>query len=758
MKKWRSIKNLVKKINYHKALLWNKFHWLQFRKKIFFNRFSTAIKFGFLIFCLAASFYFSSNLQILLEPYFFGGTANDDGLNGLRSVLLNTGTALIGATAVIFSLILFVMQINIEKMPYGIFRQVGTNKRLFTIFLITFFIAITIACLSLIPSKKFLSYIILAAFWLVIMILELFFHAYKHALKLINPSQQLKSIAKDAKESLQTWSIRAKRSAPLLRLDEEDSVFKSTNDSERTSYFIANPHWTNEAKTSIQHAIYFVRKYAEHGDHEVSNLALKTIIEINQSYILAKGKTFYAVHLLFDNPLATDGFINNTIEHLRQNLSIGIKRGDEYQIEQTLKSLADLTLLYLKIEYGDPNSSKYHAHLASGYLCDGVEAVLPHNMPDVVMEGTRLIGEIAQLSLAYENPNNVVTLTDKLQLIASVGVLNKKYKPVTLTCMQQLTNITMSLFVLKKYDIHFPAGKLKQNVFAIAKLVLSTAETPLINPHSTYLSPYYSHTGFSTKLKEWVNIIIKEKIDSEAAGKVINNIEKWAEDLYQPTKELLLEAVNKESSFTFDIMLWITDITECLIALANVPSCKEYTKSKLERHAAWLVATIDWLPDNDKKIAFLGTYKVHERIFELAIKIRNRDCPKLYLDLRKMLLDWGFKAGKYQNGWGILENSLYGIVAMTTLDADAETSDIIEQIKLKVYEKDAPNKDILEEVAKDLKEKAETLRGNNDFQHSLIDRILESETNLQQKQILLKKIADILSPIMTENKSKQNAN
>ena len=48
--------------------------------------------------------------------------------------------------------------------------------------------------------------------------------------------------------------------------------------------------------------------------------ALNAVVGINKSYIEVKGRTFYANNLFADNPLASDDLINDTLEHMRQNL------------------------------------------------------------------------------------------------------------------------------------------------------------------------------------------------------------------------------------------------------------------------------------------------------------------------------------------------------------------------------------------------------------------------------------------------------
>mgnify|MGYP001584423099 FL=1 len=54
---------------------------------------------------------------------------------------------------------------------------------------------------------------------------------------------------------------------------------------------------------------------------------------------------------MFDNQFATDGFINDTLEHLRQNVKIGIARGDEQQIEQTFRAMTALCRIFMNIDY-----------------------------------------------------------------------------------------------------------------------------------------------------------------------------------------------------------------------------------------------------------------------------------------------------------------------------------------------------------------------------------------------------------------------
>src|SRR5262249_33779339 len=151
--------------------------------------------------------------------------------------------------------------------------------------------------------------------------------------------------------------------------------------------FLANPHWTAGATQGVRYAMSFALRYAERGDYEVSGVALEAIIAMNTAYVEAKGRTFYPYVFSLEHPLSSDDFINDTLEHLRQSARRGVSRGDEQQIEQTMRTMAALVRVYLAIDYATSHASKTHAHLATGYLSAEVERMVPQNMADVLMEG-----------------------------------------------------------------------------------------------------------------------------------------------------------------------------------------------------------------------------------------------------------------------------------------------------------------------------------------------------------------------------------
>jgi hypothetical protein len=696
---------------------------------------------------MSASFYLSPALQSVLWDHY----ATEHAIEGLRGLILNTGSALIGAAAIVTSLVLFAMQVNIERMPHGLFRRLSADPKLLGAFALAFLLAIGVAILSTFVDRVQLARVVLAASWAIVFILTSFMYAYRRALVLINPLRQLGILMHDTRKELRTWARRAKRAMPLLEREEAASATSSPSDSThdlaRTAFFQINNRWADSTKRAIRHAMSFARRYAEQGDYEVSGAALNAVVGINAAYIESKGKTFYANNPFIENPFANDGFINDTLEHLRQNVQSGIARRDEQQIEQTLQSMAALVRVYLGIDYSSPYASKSHAQLAAGYLASAVQAVVPHGMADVLLEGQRLMGQSAQYLLAHGDTNDIATLSEKIALIACTGCAKEDYRPVTMEGMSQLANLTFDLLRSSSHDIHFAVGEVRRDVALVAKLFLNVPDTPLSSSHCTFLGPYYSSASTQSlrgRLTALANAISEAQPDNADAQSVIRNIERWADDLYQTEKELLLSAIKAKSHFAFDMIHWITGVTEILLAVSNAPACDHHSQKELRKHARWLIATLTWIPDDKDTVTFVENFRMTEMMFEAAMNARTRGCDGIAIEIGKSLLSWTFKGGRYQTGWGILERGLCGLAAFSLLGEDEQVSEVRTAVAAHLSGDAAPAQEIRDRAAREILERATNLYRNGHWS-SKIDMAIDRADH-QKLRPLLEEIAGLLSP------------
>jgi len=696
--------------------------------------------------CVLAE-YFSRHWENAAAKVF----ADKDLFDALRTLLITVGAALLGATAIAFSFIMFAMQVNVERMPHGLFRKFTSDVRLMLAFGFMFALAIAVPSLALVPDTSWASFAISYALQGIILVFLLLIYSYRRALTLINPIRQLRFVADDAMRGLSAWGRRAQRAAPLLISEgsTKDNSLKSKQDIGRVTYFSLNKSWSEGAFRSLRHAVSLSRRYAELGDYEISSAALNAILVINGAYIVTKGKTFFSDNALFVNPFSSDGFINETLEALRQNAQIAVSRADEQQIEQTLRCLANLVQIYAAIDYSDDTVSAHHAQLAAAYLADATQSVVPHGMTDVTMEGIRLMGA-ATLALlaATKKPLETVTLAKRVGMLGLAGAINEKFRPLTLEAVERLARLTMVILKTKSNDVSFSLREIDDNITMIARMFLDVPDVGM-STHSTFLAPYFSVTSlnnFQSWLTDHTNVILQAPADSADAKAALDNIEEWSEEIYKNKKELLLLAIAKKSHFGFDLVHWISQTTKLLIALTAAPACEDRVRAELLDHALWLISVLSWFPDTAEATAYGENFSVSEQLFEVGWEGLRRGTPEnngeFVEKILGLLLAWGLRDSTYNSGRGVLEKAIYGCAALA-LAADM-TALLESKLLQELAKRPAKQKEQVDRIARNIRRHAKSLRSHQYTLRS-IDRALEQADRALIVPLLIT-LADILSP------------
>ena len=210
---WGQLKAHVSKVvRLYIAQLWNGVLWTRYKLSVRITRHVNLFVIVALAFSIIVSVIFSPAIQLATD-YYFG---NDEKLSDLRAVFLTLGGSLIGATAIAFSLIMFAMQVNLERMPYGLFRKFSSDIKIMGAITATFVLALTIIATSIFIDRSWLAYLILIAFWSTFLIPILILYAYNRALRLVSPATQLDIIVQETRYNLKAWDRRAKRAKPLF--------------------------------------------------------------------------------------------------------------------------------------------------------------------------------------------------------------------------------------------------------------------------------------------------------------------------------------------------------------------------------------------------------------------------------------------------------------------------------------------------------------------------------------------------------------
>ena len=664
---------------------------------------------------------------------------------------MTTGGALVGAAAIVTSLVLFAMQVNVERMPHGLFRQLSDDRKVLGAFAGTFFLAIGIAAASTVTERDNLAVVLIGAAWAFLAILGLFLYAYRRALRMINPGHQLEMLVRETSEELQGWGRKADRVGRALEEEDEDETAAAGEepgpDATRTSFFQICPLWASTAKRNVEHAMAIARRYAEQDDYEAAGAALNAVVHINAGYVAAKGRTFYPNVLFVEHPLAHDDFISVTLELMRQNADRAIARRDERQIAQTMRALIGLVEVYLRIDYARRGAEKTHASLAAGYLSNAVHAVVPHDMTDVLMEGQRLLGRGAYGFVRAGSVLDSVGLGAKIAAVAHARCATEGYRAVTTVGMRQLADLTLELLRSRSHNAGYALGKVREQASEVAKRFLAVPDTAALGTHGTILAPYFSSgdtQGLRARLTEWVNIIVATGPDDAAAQGVLRNLEQWADEVHRTAKERLLQAIAVRSQFTIHMLQWIRGLTEILLVASDAPACDPHTREELRSHARWLIATLSFIPGDEETVTWVEIFQVTETVFDSAGDARRRGHHDHAREVGRTLLAWAFKGGRYITGWGVLESALCGCAALAVTDRAGAVDELKANIRRHLESDRAPDPEVRAHGARGIRRQKAELTGP-DYAASTIERAL-GEAGYARVAPVLEEIADLLCP------------
>jgi hypothetical protein len=117
-----------------RALLWHRLYHVRYRSIMLISRHRAIAAVVTLLALVGISALWIPVLQGFLERLF----VEEQQLQGVRSLFQTLGGALLGATAIVSSLVLFSMQVNVERMPHGLFRRLSADLRLLGAFAAAF--------------------------------------------------------------------------------------------------------------------------------------------------------------------------------------------------------------------------------------------------------------------------------------------------------------------------------------------------------------------------------------------------------------------------------------------------------------------------------------------------------------------------------------------------------------------------------------------------------------------------------------------
>ena len=685
---------------------------------------------------------FFSVLASTAQPTFAAAFADATRLEVLKDILVALGGALTGGAAIAASFILFAMQVNVTRMPYGLFRRLSTDAPLLGAMGATFPLAITIASLAIVATPSNAAFVSLAALLATAMVLRLFYLSYARSLDLISPARQLDALLGDVRHSLRVWDRRRRWSLPIWKGEQPENV---KQDVRRLAWQHLNPSWTQDVRKGLRYAAAVARRAQELGDVEASGMALSALVAVNRLYVDAKGRTFFASNGLIENPMVGDAVVSESLEQLKLLSRAALGRRDEEQLTQVLAAYRQLAVVYLVIDYGDDHASRTHALLAAAYLQNDVEALASSQLVDAMMNGVREMGAVAVAFVGEARPEENSGLVETIARMGLVGAVRSDHRPITLTASEQLAHVAFALVTGTDHDIRHAAREVRDRSTALASYFLNTPDTLLASAHSTYLGPIFSSTSPTSlrhRLESLVNTIADRPKGDRQARRVLRNLAVWADGLHASQKELLLLAIEKRSHFSFDMIHWIQGLTTVFVAASSCVACDRATAGQLRKHARWLALVLGWIPRDPETVQFVEAFGVTDALLQVAADMAARDFPELADEIERLMVQWTLEAGAFPTGWAILERGIYGLAALGLARNRVRAAK--DQFAKALEGRIMPDLEARNAAAREIRAKAETLDRRH-FEFRSIARML-GRLDARKLRKSLRDYAGILSP------------
>ncbi len=632
-----------------------------------------------------------------------------------QSLLVGVGSALIGATAIVASLLLFSLQVNVERLPHGMFRRLNSDRALLLSFVASIATSILIAVTSLVSVRQFAPTGFIILVFGTALILRMMLFSYRRMLTLVSPVQQMLILVTSVANEFVKWDRRARWFAPLQKLpDHDDGQPPPTNsiDFKRAAFFQYNQGWDAPARNLLKDIEAFAAWASSKMDSQAHAAALSAIIQINRAYIATKRRTFVANNPFIENELSREGLFTDTLECLTRITQASVQRRDEPGLRRIMRAYVSLFQMYVRLPYADPISDLSHAQTASFYLMQDVERMAAHGLTDSTMNGVREISACASDLIGLQRAQDAYPLIDKIAYFGAFATTIPSMLPVTRIAMEEFAELTARLINSANHDVSFAARHLREGAKGIALLILELPEVPLTRTHSFPLAPYFGLEGRSLRerLADLANAVAGADGENAQAATVCRNLAVWADRMALEVKDILLKTITRNSMFHVDLLYWIEGMTETCFVAARSPACPDHARGRLDGAAYSLISTLSWIPRDANTLKFADLRLVADTLFDTARKARQADALDVFDQCERLLFRWGFETGRHLESQNTLTRCLFGLAvfALARNDENFETA-LIAQINAELAKADTVHADIRGATALFLREAADNL-------------------------------------------------
>lgn len=159
-----------------------------------------------------------------------------------------------------------------------------------------------------------------------------------------------------------------------------------------------------------------------------------------------------------------------------------------------------------------------------------------------------------------------------------------------------------------------------------------------------------------------------------------------------------------------------------------------------------LLYVLSWVPDTREAVVLGNTCNLSEEFLDAAIDAHRSDAADISSEISRLLMNWAFKAGKYDVAWHVLPNGLCDCATVALVRGGGP---ICDQLKTDIADRLASDHSISDDirgrVAREIREKAQNLNNIHEFSLSRRDNAMNL-VNRDALAALLNDIALLVRP------------
>lgn len=390
----------------------------------------------------------------------------------LKAISLTIGGGLLGFTAIVFSLLLFSLQANLQRLRYLDFYRFSADKQILGYLLFCLIISLSIIVTSLFIVDGYSGQYATLMLWAVVLFIFLLFFSYKRSIQLINPIEQVELIASEVSSNLGRWGKAIERK---IRTEDPPTIESLTNknfNSQRWELCKSNPMHQQSVINSIDSLCAMTKVYTELNDYIVARNTLKKAVYIIDKYIQFRQNTFIEGSPYMRTSIESEPVFDHVLSKIAYSASEAIKANDKEWVDICFDVYSQLAqvLNFYNVQHGYRLGQQidYAIHYFTSSVKDSIH--LKNN--DVMINASSAVGRLATGLLETASHGNIQPLDESLRLLGSLSIANGDVTVIN-DVMRRYGDIAFLLILNEDSKVETAIQSISKSIHSLGRLYLN---------------------------------------------------------------------------------------------------------------------------------------------------------------------------------------------------------------------------------------------------------------------------------------------